>query len=565
MRNYEFTDRINIVLCGGAGQGIQTIEVLMTRILKNAGYNVFATKEYMSRVRGGSNSTTITVSSAEGRCFYNNIDLLIPLDQNAVKHLKKRITRETLILADSNIETRHNKILVDFNDIAVKLGNKVYANSVAAGYVLGLFRLDFKVLEEVVSNFFSGKSDEISEKNIKAVRKGYDEALKSDKISVDIARNTSTDNDLLINGSDAVALGAVAGGCNFMSSYPMSPSTGVFTNIAKYSKELPIIAEQAEDEISAINMAIGAWYAGSRAIVSTSGGGFALMTEGLSLAGMIESPLVIHLAQRPAPATGLPTRTEQGDLNFALYGGHGDFPRIILAPGNIEQAFKLSEKAFYYADKYQVPVIILTDQYLVDTYYNVREKDLLPSSENSHFFTETSPGYLRYRITDDGLSPRGIPGFGKGLVMVDSDEHDEAGRITEDLDLRIKMSGKRMKKLDLIKNDLIEPVFTGNKNYKNLIVAWGSNYHAVKNAFETLEPEGTAFLFFEQLYPLHELAGVYLNKAENIIGIENNFTGQFTNLLEHRFRVNIDKRILKYNGLAFSQEEIISRLTEVLI
>jgi len=215
-------------------------------------------------------------------------------------------------------------------------------------------------------------------------------------------------------------LGAIAGGCSFISTYPMSPSTGVWIFLTQHSKEFDIITDQSEDEISAINMAIGAWYAGARGMVATSGGGFALMVEGLSLASMIETPVVIHLGQRPGPATGLPTRTEQADLEFVLHAGHGEFPRIILTPGTMEDAFNLSQRAFDLADKYQVPVFILTDQYFLDSYYNLPSLNLSDIRNQSHV-VKTNKEYKRYQLTENGISPRGIPGYGEGLVSVDSD------------------------------------------------------------------------------------------------------------------------------------------------
>ncbi|NQT01917.1 MAG: 2-oxoacid:acceptor oxidoreductase subunit alpha, partial [Planctomycetes bacterium] len=331
----------------------------------------------------------------------------------------------------------------------------------------------------------------------------------------------------------------------------------------KQAKDFGIIAEQAEDEIAAINMATGAWYAGARAMVTTSGGGFALMTEGLSLAGMLESPIVIHLAQRPGPATGLPTRTEQADLELALYAGHGEFPRILLAPGNIEDAFYLTRKAFNLADKYQIPVFILTDQYFVDSYYNTVRPDLSDINIEKHII-KTDVDYKRYKLTDNGISPRGIPGYGKGLVAVDSDEHDEAGHITEDLGLRVEMVDKRLKKFELLKNEAIPPKLVGSEDYKNLIVCWGSTYNVVKEAVKNLGRDDTAFLHFKQVYPLPNETSDYLQKARRIIIIENNATSQFAKLIKLHTGIEIKDRILKYDGLSFYVEELTEKLNDLL-
>ncbi|MFA7108496.1 MAG: 2-oxoacid:acceptor oxidoreductase subunit alpha, partial [Sphaerochaetaceae bacterium] len=303
------------------------------------------------------------------------------------------------------------------------------------------------------------------------------------------------------------------------------------------------------------------WYAGARALVTTSGGGFALMGEGISLAGIIESPIVIHLAQRPGPATGLPTRTEQGDLEVALYSGHGEFPRIILAPSTIESTIKTTAEAFNLADKYQIPVIILTDQYFLDTSYNIKNLDLDVKIENQIIKTEKN--YKRFFLKENGISPRGIPGFGEGLVRVDSDEHDEDGLLTEDLDIRVKMTDKRLKKLALIKKDVIEPVFIGNKNYETLVIGWGSTYNVIKDALSEINNNKIGYLHFTQVYPISEKVKPYLEKAKNIIIIENNATSQFSKLLTIFTGIEIKNKILKYNGIHFYLEELIEKINKL--
>jgi 2-oxoglutarate ferredoxin oxidoreductase subunit alpha len=314
-----------------------------------------------------------------------------------------------------------------------------------------------------------------------------------------------------------------------------------------------------EDEIAAINMALGAWYAGARAMVSTSGGGFALMTEGVSLAGMLESPIVIHLAQRPGPATGLPTRTEQGDFELALYAGHGEFPRIILAPGRIEDAFYLTQNAFNLADKYQVPVFVLTDQYFMDSYYNLPSFDPSRTKIERHV-VKTTKEYKRYELTADGISPRGIPGYGQGLVAIDSDEHDTEGHITEDLDLRTKMVDKRLSKADAMAGDTIGPELVGPQEYKTLVVGWGSTYNVIKEAIDNLGRNDVALLHFKQVYPLPKETQDFLSKAERTVIIENNATSQFGKLIRIQTGIDIEHKILKYNGLGFSVEEVTERL-----
>jgi len=565
-------DEVSVVLCGEAGQGIQTVEQILARCLKLSGFHVFATKEYMSRVRGGSNSTEIRISSKRVSAYLDRIDILIPFHQGAIKHVEKRITPETIVLGDKEIIFKDSPlevkefIDVPFSKIASDIGGRIYVNIIAAGVVLGTVGVEQHLLMNFIREFFSKKSEDVIKRNIEAIKKGYEvgtQILNSGKIEFTIRSSPRIKDENLLNGAEAVGLGALAGGCKFLSSYPMSPSTGVMVFLSQRTDDFDIVVEQAEDEISAINMAIGASYGGARSMVTTSGGGFALMIEGVSLAGMLEIPVVIHLGQRPGPATGLPTRTEQADLELALYSGHGEFPRIILAPGNLKDAFFLTQKAFNLADKYQIPVFVLTDQYLIDSLMNLPLLDISDTRDENHV-VKTHKGYKRYELTEDGISPRGIPGFGEGLVGVDSDEHDEEAHITEDLVLRKKMVDKRLKKLDSIKKEIVPPELVGSSNYKVLITGWGSTYNVVREALQELGREDISFLHFKQVYPLYEGTGDYLQKAQKNIIIENNATSQFGKLIKLYTGVDIEAKILKYNGLAFSVEEVAAEIKKIL-
>lgn len=561
-----FSKDVSIVLCGQAGQGIKTIELVLVHVLKKSGYNVFSTKEYMSRVRGGSNSTTIRISDKNVKSMKNKIDILIPLDTQAIEHVAHRLTSDTIILTDNELfkDTKYEIVSIPFIKTAKEIGNKIYENIVACGALLALFNNNLEILNDYITNKFKNKSKDIINDNLLAAKKGYElgkNLYENSIIRIDIEPDSKIANDYFLNGNEAIGFGALMGGCNFISSYPMSPGTGVLTFLSEHSKDMGIVVEQAEDEISAVNMSIGAWYAGARALVTTSGGGFALMGEGLSLSGIIETPTVIHLAQRPGPGTGLPTRTEQGDLEVALYSGHGEFPRIILAPSNIENAITITAKAFNLADKYQSPVIILSDQYFLDTFYNTRNLNLDVKIENH--FIKTEKDYKRYEISDSGISKRGIPGFGKGLVRVDSDEHDDEGRITEDMGVRVTMTDKRLKKLDLIKEAIIEPIFTGVEDYETLVIGWGSTYNVIKEALEEIDNKKISYLHFEQVYPISDKVKPYLEKAKNIIIIENNATAQFSKLLCISTGIEIKNKILKYNGIHFYLEELIMKINDL--
>ncbi|RJX26876.1 MAG: 2-oxoacid:acceptor oxidoreductase subunit alpha [Desulfurivibrio sp.] len=558
---------ISIVLAGEAGQGIQTIEQLLTRILKLAGFHIHATKEYMSRVRGGTNSTSIRVSSRPVQAPLRRIDLLVPLDDKVIPHLQYRLTEETIIAGDREVVGDIPRLQhVPLMQPAREIGNEMYANTMALGLILGLLAVDAGVMEQDLGSRFAGKGEEVVANNIRAARLGHDrgrELRESGAIRFAEIAAHDNGNEIMVNGTEAIAMGAIAGGCQCITSYPMTPGTGVITFMAQHQHDFGLLVEQAEDEIAAINMALGAWYAGSRAMVTTSGGGFALMTEGVSLAGMLEMPVVIHLAQRPGPATGLPTRTEQGDLDLALYAGHGEFPRIILAPASLQGAFAISRQAFDLADQYQVPVFILTDQYLVDTYYNTAAFTLEPR-QTGRFTVETAEDYRRHRFTPDNISPRGIPGRGQGLVGVDSDEHDEEGHITEDLELRVKMVDKRLGKLARIKEALPAASLEGPEHCRWLVVSWGSTCPIVREAVALLGRADLAQLAIQQVYPLPAELHRYLAAAEQTIMVESNATSQLGRLILRETGHRFHQAILKYNGLSFTVEELVDELQKCL-
>jgi 2-oxoglutarate ferredoxin oxidoreductase subunit alpha len=350
-----------------------------------------------------------------------------------------------------------------------------------------------------------------------------------------------------------------------MAGYPMSPATSIMHYFATAVLKTPVHFEQAEDEISAINMALGASYAGVRSMVATSGGGFALMQEGVSLAGMTETPIVVVVAQRPGPATGLPTRTEQGDLNFILHAGHGEFPRIIFAPGAIDETIALAGKSFELADRYQIPVFLLTDQYFADSVHIIEEE--IPMEVRTREYGVFDPAYQRYRLTEDGISPLACPGLSDALVKFDSDEHDEEGKITEDPDMRIRMVDKRRKKIELLRKDAVPPTFYGHGDAMSVILCWGSNRLIVKEALEKLTREGfrTAALHFGQVYPLSpDMIAPYRLESKKLICVENNAGGQFAGLLKRELGLDVTHPLLKYNGECFTVEELYQSLKNLL-
>jgi 2-oxoglutarate ferredoxin oxidoreductase subunit alpha len=549
-------DEISIVLTGEAGKGLQTVEEMVTKILAQDGYNIYASKEIMSRVRGGNNTTQIRVSNTYAGSYVKKTDFLFVFNPNALYRLEDRIQKETVVIGPKSFFKdedfgKYNIKETEFLRLASEIGNPIYSNTIVMGMILGMLNATKEHVYKALNEKFSRKGEKLVQENIAAFEKGYS---LGEVYKLDIQRGKPQKH---ISGNEAVTYGAVAGGMNFVAAYPMSPGTDVVMLSAKWEKEFDIIVEQAEDEIAAVNMVLGAWYAGARALTSTSGGGFALMEEAISMSGVGELPLVIHNAMRPGPGTGLPTRTEQGDLNLAMYAGHGDFPRVLLAPTSLESGVELAQKAFNIADKYQVPVIILSDSHYLSQSLNLGEVNL---EENEYHVIESTEDYKRYQYTDSGISPRSVPGYGEGLVKVDSDEHTEEGLITEDFDVRIKMMDKRMKKLD--KYTDIEPELIGSPDYETLIVGWGSTYGAIKEALQKSGNEKVSFLSFKQVFPLPKSTKSYLDKAKKLILIENNAVGHFGDLIKLKTGAEFHKKVLKYNGLPFNIEELIQEIGE---
>lgn len=463
-----------------------------------------------------------------------------------------------------------NLVSIPFGDIAKEVsGNKLFSNTVAVGAVFGILCYDLSTLESLLGEIFKKKGEEIIEKNIMAAKAGYDYVQngKSEGICKFELVPQAANGRILINGNDAVGFGALAAGVQLVSSYPMTPSTGAMTFVAKYADRFNVIVEQAEDEIAALNMAIGASFAGVRAMTTTSGGGFCLMTEALGLAGMTETPVVIFLSQRPGPATGLPTMTEQGDLQFALHAAQGESPRCILAPRTPKDAFYQTMRAFNIADKYQIPVIVMSDQYLADALFTYENFDLSHVTIERHLLSDRElkkmGNYRRYEVTDSGISPRALPGQAGVLVVADSDEHNEEGHIDQTIDNRIRMNEKRLRKLDGLKEDMQLPVIHGLDGADVSLIGWGSTFGPLAEAVDILNEDEVSInlVHFSDIYPLHEGdMGLLLDGLNCTICVENNATGQFSRLLRTELGFEVSDRILRYDGLPFTPKSIIKEL-----
>lgn len=562
---------LNIRIAGQAGQGVATIGEALCRVFKKARLYVYANQDYMSRVRGGNNFFQLRVSDKRLYCPVESPDIVVALDSKSVDLHGPVVSDNGIMVLDKakfNSPENSNKFFdVPFYELANKTGgNDIYINTACCGVVVGLTALGFEYIEEVIKDIFADKGEDIIAKNILAARAGYDFSRGNFKAqNFDLTRGAAG-NTLLINGNQAIALGAIKAGCKFYSGYPMTPSTTIMDTMAHFCDKFGIVVEQAEDEIAAINMVIGASFAGVRSMTATSGGGFCLMVEGVSLSAMTETPIVTVLAQRPAPATGFPTRTEQADLDFLIHAGHGEFARIVYSPGTIEEAFYLTTKAFNMAEKYQVPVFIMTDQHLADSLMNVEPFDLLKVQPQRYVLSKEDSknitGYKRYKLTPSGISPLAVPSWINDVIYADSDEHDEDGHITEDADIRVKMVEKRFyKKISGITQEIESPVVFNIDKARTVLLGFGSTYGVIKEAAETLHDKNIGFVHLPQVWPFPALeVSLLLKDKENIITVENNAGAQLAGLLRRETGIKANSSILRYDGRPFSLKSLVKRV-----
>ncbi|MDD5476405.1 MAG: 2-oxoacid:acceptor oxidoreductase subunit alpha [Syntrophales bacterium] len=538
----------SVLIGGEAGQGAFSVELETTEILTALNYHFFATKNYMSRIRGGHNFHMIRVADHPVHALSGDQwSMVIALDEETEKRHRQNLHKKGICLSREMTREVEKEARESFRDIAG-------SNSMLVGLILSVIGADYGRVEEVA---------ELEHREF--LKRGFELAHRWN-LSGLFNITPKAGKRCKLDGNQALALGALLGGCQFMAGYPMTPATSIMQHFSTAAQTMPVHFEQAEDEISAINMALGASYAGVRAMVATSGGGFALMHEGVSLAGMTETPIVIMVAQRPGPATGLPTGTEQADLNFVIHAGHGEFPRIVLAPGSIDEAILLAQSGFEMADRFQIPVFILTDQYFADSIHVV--EDVVTEQILSREYPIFDKTYLRYRLTGNGVSPITFPGLSESLVKVDSDEHNEEGKITEEPALRKLMVDKRLGKGKLLRDAAIPPTFYGDKNSESIVLCWGSNKLIVKEAVERIAGDSisVAALHFGQVYPLTEkMIEAYGLDSRRLICVENNAEGQLAALLRRDLRLDVDHLVLKYNGECFSVEELNQSLRNVLI
>jgi 2-oxoglutarate ferredoxin oxidoreductase subunit alpha len=556
---------LNLRIAGEAGQGVQTTGSLLVGTFARMGLSVFATQSYLSRIRGGLNWFEIRIADRQLFSGREDADLLLALVPKAIQTLAPHMKKEGVILLDGESSDAPGCIALPLTKTAKDVGgSEVMANAVAAGAAMRVLRYPLDALQAFLADEFKKKGDETIAANRRCAEAGAN-IFGNDPPHLD-APAPRGKAVTLSSGTQAVVLGAASAGAKAVFGYPMTPGTGVLQGLAALGDEFGIVVEQAEDEIAAVNMACGATYAGVPALVATSGGGFALMVEGLALAGMLELPVVIMIGQRPGPATGLPTRTAQQDLLFALRAGHGEFPRAIYAPGTPEQAYHLTRRALETAHKFQSPALLLTDQFLMDMETDTPPLDRTLRPIDRHILADPPDNYLRYAVTESGVSPRAIPG-GKAFVIVDSDEHTEDGHITEDLEVRVRLQDKRLRKESGLRAEALPPERYGPEDAERLLICWGSSYGPCREAVDILRDGGmnAAMLHFAQVWPLDTEA---VRKAivpngqspRRIQCIEGNATGQFATLLRTVGALSECESVLKYDGLPFTGAEIAERI-----
>ena len=544
---------LNILIGGRAGQGVLKISHTLAKAFIKTGYYVFNYRDYQSRIRGGHNYNALKISD---KPVYSHeeedIDFIIALDQNTVDIHQYKLNSRGYIITDRRIKA-NRKIEVD----AEKILNECKAPHLSINVVLisvlwKVLGLNKNVLREVIFK-------ELGELNAKVVDRTFDELQSPVE---EIRDKKAYNKKYYLTGSEGIAYGATAAGLDIYIAYPMTPASPVLHILAKLKDKYDILVYQPDNEIGAINMAIGASYAGAKVMVGTSGGGFALMNEALSLSGMSEIPIVIYLAQRYAPATGMPTYTMQGDLKYSLNAGHGEFPRVVIAPGDPSEAFRRTIEAFYLAYKYRIPTIILSDTYLAEsavTFNEIKNTNVKPGR-----YIDLTPGerlYPYYKITVEGVSPRTIPGVNNTVVKANSYEHDEYGFTTENPDMGLTMNEKRWEKIKYIEEEIrgLDPYELLGAG-KKLLVGWGSTKMPAMEALKHLED--WTYLHISYISPFPRALKDIFESYETIVLIENNVTGLLGQVIREQTGVNIENKILKYDGRPFTSRYIIKRLEE---
>lgn len=580
-------NELSVLIGGEAGAGIARSGFLFAKTCMRGGLSVFGTNDYQSLIRGGHNFYIARISDEKVYSQADYVNLLIALNAETIILHKDKLTSDGGIIYDEGDITfsldKLNKGKLKFYPIPLKKivreelqERLVIRNTVALGAAVALVNYDLTLLKGVLRDTFR---KEVAESNIKAAQKGYNYIKENFKDDFEYRlkkMENAGERKIFLSGNEAIGLGAVRAGCKFYTAYPMTPSTGVLHFMAANERKYNMVVIQPEGEIAAINMAAGAAFAGVRAMTATSGGGFCLMSEGLGMTGMTETPIVIMVAQRTGPSTGLPTYTSQGDLRFVIHASQGEFPRIVIAPGDIEECFYETAQAFNWAEKYQLPVIILTDKYLVESQMSVEPFDVnLVKIERGTLITEEYKGkeeYKRHKITDTGVSLRAIPSTSGTIVRTSANEHDEQGYTTENPNVTTKMMDKRMKKIfyllkELEEKDIKTTKLYGSEEAKGTVISWGSTKGPIMEAMKLLSCDGVVINYLQILYlqpfPTSTVKKV-MDKTEKTIVIENNRTFQLSSLIREKVLRKVDHKILKYDGRPFDPGYLSQKIKDVL-
>lgn len=562
---------------GEAGFGIMTTGLSFGKIAIRSGYHAFDYNEYPSLIRGGHNTYEVIVSPEPIGSQKQPVDLLVCLNKDTFDHHKHRLSPTSMVVYDADEFTPEGefiKIHIPFRAMKKEhQAMQIMVNTIALGATIALLDADLALFYDIIEKEFARKGQEVIDFNKRFADLGHGYVTEHYKEHIlPVLKQRQDKSKMILTGNDAFSVASVAADCRYFAAYPMTPSSTVLTSLAGWQAKSEMVVRHSEDEIAAINSALGASFAGVRSAVATSGGGFALMVEALSFAGVAELPIVVFLSQRPGPATGMPTWTEQGDLMFAVHAGHGEFPKIVLAPGDIEETFELTLKAFDLADIYQMPVIVMSDKYLSESHKSVNKDDVSNMFANYHpdrgaTVTETTQEqYLRHRITENGISERLLPGQPGYFYQSNSYEHVEDGHTTEEAQPRIDQVKKRDRKWDTyLKTHYKGPRIYGTmEGAEAVFVSWGGNKGTIIEAMKVLEQQGrkTAYVHFTHLYPMNtEEVRNLLVSDHRFILVENNAHGQLGKLITMETGVMIKEKLLKYDGRPIYQEEIVNYIT----
>jgi len=557
-----------------AGEGVMVTGLIFAKTCANMGLKIFGYPEYPSRIRGGHNCYQVRVRNNKTTTVESKIDILIALNTETFELHQGELHPESIVVIDEKEKTdtfNYSRFFkVPMEQLAIDAGGKITKNNVSLGVTFAMLNLPVDFILKTMQSVFKDKGEKILEMNTKAVLAGYNYTKEHFKYNFPFKLEPKGESPrYVVTGNEAIAIGAVKAGLKLYAAYPMTPASSILHFLAPLARDYRILVKHTEDEIAAILTAIGANYAGIRAMAATSGGGFSLMVEALGMAAITETPLVIAECQRPGPSTGMPTWTEQGDLRFVMHASQGDFVRIVLSPGDVGEAYHLTQLAFNLAEKYQIPVIILSDKLLSeshDTIQNFQSLDI--PVERGKRLTDVPEDYKRYDLSiADGISYRAFPPSPNGMHLANSDEHDEYGLVSEESEMRNEMQNKRFKRLEMIKNDTPPPVFYGKKDADISFVSFGSTKNAILRAMELLETEGISCNYLHCLCPMPLDVQAFKNFIKNskkLICIENNYTGQFASVLQENLCMEINERLLKSDGRPFFPDEIVSFVKQKL-